>query len=140
MFEYFVKKLSKDNRGFTLIELVVVIAILGILAAIAIPKMGGFTNSAKEAADKTTASNIKNAFALARANGEIEWAESPTEAEITISKGENGGVTVTVTDGVITNAEDIVNAAFPELELQSGKKIVITIDGEDGKIISELKK
>ena len=35
------KKIKKNNKGFTLVELVVVIAILGILAAIAVPRFTG---------------------------------------------------------------------------------------------------
>jgi prepilin-type N-terminal cleavage/methylation domain-containing protein len=41
-------KRAKNKKGFTLIELIVVIAILAILAAIAIPRLGGFTATAKE--------------------------------------------------------------------------------------------
>lgn len=48
MFEFILKQL-KSKKGFTLVELVVVIAILGILAAIAVPKLSGFGDSAKRA-------------------------------------------------------------------------------------------
>ncbi len=55
MFECILKQL-KNKKGFTLVELVVVIAILGILSAIAVPKLGA---SRQNAANTAHEANIK---------------------------------------------------------------------------------
>mgnify|MGYP003699977431 CR=1 FL=1 len=59
--EWFVKALNKDERGFTLIELIVVIAILGILAAIAVPRVTTSLSNAKTNADEANIKILQNA-------------------------------------------------------------------------------
>ena len=58
------RKLHKrrGQKGFTLIELMIVIAIIGILAAIAIPKFANLINKSKEGATKGALSTVRSAI------------------------------------------------------------------------------
>jgi MSHA pilin protein MshA len=53
----------KSAKGFTLVELVIVIIVLGILAAVAVPKFLDFTTDAKQAACKGALGGVRSAVA-----------------------------------------------------------------------------
>lgn len=57
-------KVNRSDHGFTLIELVIVIVILGILAAVAIPKYEDMQEQARSATIKGQVGSIRSAVAI----------------------------------------------------------------------------
>ena len=77
---------SKLRRAFSLVELVVVVLIVGILAAVAAPKMFDTSTKARESATKASLSVVRNAIELYYS----ENAAYPTLVQLTDMQAANG--------------------------------------------------
>jgi type IV pilus assembly protein PilA len=96
--------MHKVQQGFTLIELMIVVAIIGILAAIAIPAYQDYTIRAQVSEGMTLASAAKTAVAESFSN-DGEAPATRTDAGMTATAADTNGKyvdEVEVTMGVIT--------------------------------------
>jgi MSHA pilin protein MshA len=84
----------KRNAGFTLIELVIVIIVLGILAATAVPKFINLQDDAKEAAMKGVESALHSAANIVYSKSAIDGTERVNGSSV-----EDAGTTITTLYG-----------------------------------------
>jgi type IV pilus assembly protein PilA len=104
--------MSKIQKGFTLIELMIVVAIIGILAAIALPAYQDYTVRAKVSEGLTLASSAKVAVAENAANGKAfdagytAPAATANVASVAINNT-TGAITITMT-AAIDSGHDLI--------------------------------
>jgi type IV pilus assembly protein PilA len=122
-----IKQIKKQAQaGFTLIELMIVVAIIGILAAVAIPAYSDYTAKAKATNALSAVDALKKAIAVCgqeaggvltactTASGSIP-AFTPTKEAAAATVGANGVITLTMGTGLGTGIDGMTVTITPTM-------------------------
>ncbi|CAK7013796.1 MAG: hypothetical protein EUB_01827 [Eubacterium sp.] len=105
-----INKLKKNQKGFTLVELIVVLVILAILAAFTIPAMLGFVNDARAKAYVSEARELKLAYQSAVTEVITKNDNANTEGTAGTGGGTNsGGVNGLYSNSTATTGDALAN-------------------------------
>ncbi|MBN1862723.1 MAG: type II secretion system protein [Dehalococcoidales bacterium] len=127
---YGIKRLHQRQRGFTLVELLVVVAIAGTLAAIAVPSVASFMDEGDTEAKETELDNVQTAvLSLMASAGQEQLSDSYTAVD-----------TETEVQGITAGSESLsdyfIGSPYPLLQpydiSQNGVVSVSSGDGDEG--------
>lgn len=129
------KLLKKNEKGFTLMEMLIVVAIIAVLVAIAIPTFTSSLNKAKLAADEA---NVRAGYASVMVRilqDDVDNAATPSIAKDTVyyllkdGTVDTGSAKVTDTTAYACQYSGKQSAAGQEYDTTTNKYVTYTYDG-----------
>lgn len=121
------KKAKKNNKGFSLVELIVVIAIMAVLVGVLAPTLIGNIEKSRESKDLQNLDSIRQAVVTALAN-EAAYNEVVTSTGTSIAAGGNGSaLSVPATYSAFSSEFSSIITTAPQMTSTQGKSGVLTI-------------
>ena len=131
-------KLMKNKKGFTLIELIVVIAILGILAAVLVPSIGNYVTKANDSAaagDAKAAQQAAQRLATDIDYGNVTCAD--VAAFKTTLASSAYGITATVAADQAAPTAASADGVYMKVTLTGGSFTIVSVWAKKGKSIKQ---
>ncbi|MCM1185507.1 MAG: prepilin-type N-terminal cleavage/methylation domain-containing protein [Lachnoclostridium sp.] len=116
-------KKEMNNKGFSLVELIIVIAIMAVLVGVLAPQYLKYVNNSKVSTDITNAGTINTAFSAAIADGSI--TNSGTFSG-------TGGTSINFSQLGITNSTGLSMTMWPDSKVKPGAQWSVTLDLQTG--------
>lgn len=132
-------KLTEKKRGFTLIELMVVLAVIAVIVYIAVPNFVSIKESVNVKVDKQSCETIKSIARTFAIDGSIKIANDTTPIKFVYMPNKSVGVSGTIDEskikgGTIPGDKDLLEALSevrpPQVDNSKGYSVEITKKGK----------
>ena len=120
----------KNNKGFSLVELIIVIAIMAILVGVMAPQLIKYIEKSRISSDKTSAASVKTAFDTAIANDDA-YSEALSASKVTCTTSTDVAADVSSPTLEAEMAKTLSDLKAPKSKKFSGQSYYVSWTADD---------